>query len=125
MDTASRKIVGRGSSGCGNWQTVGRSTAVAELWKAIRGCLDACGKQTQDVAAICIGVAGLGLQEEGTAAEIASELKPHFAEVLVHDEADVALASGTGGHLHGCVVIAGGCSTSGAQRHVMPPCSRP
>lgn len=88
---------------------MGRQAALDELWKAINGCLETCGQSVADIGAICIGMAGMDY-EEGTATEIVAALKPELpeaAEVIVYDDAVISLASGTGGQLHGCVVVVG------------------
>ncbi len=88
---------------------MGRQAALDELWKAIHGCLETCGQSVADIGAICIGMAGMDY-EEGTATEIVAALKPELpeaAEVIVYDDAVISLASGTGGQLHGCVVVVG------------------
>jgi hypothetical protein len=88
---------------------VGKTEGLSQLWKAVQQCLQLCDRPLHDVAAVCVGLAGLDHQLEA-AAELAEALRPELApgtEISVYDDAVITLSNGTGGHLHGCVVIAG------------------
>lgn len=85
-----------------------RSSAKAELLKAIAECLNTAGRCPKDVCTVCIGTAGVDLPED--IAYIQNVLKTELhdgVELILHSDAVLALASGTGGILHGCVLIAG------------------
>ncbi len=107
---------------------MGRAEGLAQLWKAVQQCLEYCGRPLQDVAAVCVGLAGLDHQPE-VAAELAEALRTKLApgtEISVYDEAVITLCSGTAGHPHGCVVIAGEgiASPIGAPGAAAPPGGR-
>ncbi|GLC43582.1 hypothetical protein PLESTM_001492300 [Pleodorina starrii] len=61
------------------------------------------------VAAVCIGTtaADLGEESESNIRSAVRRLLPASAQVLVYNSAAIALVSGTGGPLLGCVLVAG------------------
>ena len=86
-----------------------KSQARAEVSRAISECLAQCGRSAQDVGGLCVGTAGLDAPED--VALLQQSLKqelPTELDIAVYSDAVIALASGTGGMLHGCVLVAGG-----------------
>ena len=57
---ASGRVVGRGSAGSANYQGIGFTAAAAALSEAIAGALAAAGVQRASVAAVVMGLAGVG-----------------------------------------------------------------
>ena len=129
LDLATRAVIGRGTAGSTNWYVwtyAGRGRASSltsmpscrterqqdknDLVQAIKMCLEGCGKAHADVASVCIGTAGVDSPEDVNflTNSVKMDFPPHV-DVVVYSDSVTALASGTGGVLHGCVLIAGAC----------------
>lgn len=102
-----RQVVGEGRSGSSNPHSVGEAVARANLHAAIATALQRAGRQAEAVSAICAGLAGIDRPDERALVLgwLADQLPGAQAEV--HNDALVALASGTGGDFYGVVVISG------------------
>ncbi len=110
-------VVGRGQAGPSNRYAVGEKSAEAELRRAIELVLESAGVAAADVRTICLGMAGV--DRPGDSAAISSMVQPVLpaAEVLVHNDAIIALAGGVG-RLYGVVLIAGtGAIAYGVNAH--------
>ncbi len=90
--------------------------AEVALRSAIAEALLAAGIEITSVKAVCLGMAGADTPEdiEFLTAKL-RPLLPFSTRILLCNDAVTALAAGTGGRLHGCVVIAG---TGEAHVHV-------
>jgi N-acetylglucosamine kinase-like BadF-type ATPase len=99
--------IGRSQSGSTNWNSVGIDTAHAHLNEAIIGALDLAGCRIENVKAICIGASGVDrpLDRE----RMTGWLRTLFpaAALAIHNDAVIALASGTSGEVYGVVLISG------------------
>ncbi|MBX2998013.1 MAG: hypothetical protein KF893_05835 [Caldilineaceae bacterium] len=99
--------IGRSQSGSTNWNSVGIDTAHAHLNEAISGALDQAGRQIDEVKAVCIGASGVDrpLDRE----RMTEWLRARFpaAALTIHNDAVIALASGTAGEVYGVVLISG------------------
>ncbi|MDP3047271.1 MAG: BadF/BadG/BcrA/BcrD ATPase family protein [Chloroflexota bacterium] len=112
-------VLGRGQAGPSNRYAVGDATAGVELRRAIEAALERGNVAAADVRVICLGMAGV--DRPGDSAAVTSVVRGILpaAEVLVHNDALIALAGGVG-RLYGVVLIAGtGAIAYGvdAQRH--------
>mmetsp|Transcript_19064 Transcript_19064/g.41089 ORF Transcript_19064/g.41089 Transcript_19064/m.41089 type:complete len:320 (-) Transcript_19064:1924-2883(-) len=108
LDVKTRQVISRGVSLGAHWTDSDTQKAKQDLWKGISDCLNSCGKSSKDVISVCVGSPGIDFAEDGVL--IANAVKSQLsgdATVTVYSDAVTALASGTGGALHGCVLIAG------------------
>jgi N-acetylglucosamine kinase-like BadF-type ATPase len=110
-------VIGRGQAGPSNPHAVGEATAQAELRRVIEAALESGSVAAADVQAICLGMAGVDRPGDSAAvASVVREILP-AAEVLVHNDAIIALAGGVG-RLYGVVLIAGtGAIAYGVDAH--------
>lgn len=83
--------------------------AAGELHSAVVAAVEASGKAWQAIPVICIGttMADNGEQLADQLGKHLKQLLPPGPEVVVQSSAAVALSSGTGGPLVGCVLMAG------------------
>jgi N-acetylglucosamine kinase len=104
LDGAGREI-GRGRGGPSNHQSVGAEAARVGLAEAVGAARLAAGDPP--LAAACLGMAGLDRKEDlQILQDIAATVLPGLPVRIVND-AEIALAGGTGGRRQGVVVIAG------------------
>ncbi|MCX6047198.1 MAG: ATPase [Chloroflexi bacterium] len=101
------KVIGEGRSGSSNRNSVHNAMAHANLNEAIHSALTQAGRQPQDVARICLGMAGVDRETDRIL--VTSWLAASLPGVpaIVDNDAMIALASGTGGELYGVVAISG------------------
>ncbi|MEM7533849.1 MAG: BadF/BadG/BcrA/BcrD ATPase family protein [Chloroflexota bacterium] len=100
-------VLGTGQSGSANYHNVGKETAYANVQQAIQQTLTLANSSFDDVGSICLGIAGVDrLNDRKIVAKWVERLLPNTPYQL-HNDAVIALASGTGGKLHGIVVICG------------------
>jgi N-acetylglucosamine kinase-like BadF-type ATPase len=99
--------LGRGQSGSTNWNSVGIETAHRHLDVAIEEALSTAGYSRAGIAAVCIGASGVDrpLDRE----RMTGWLRAQFpsAALAIHNDAVIALASGTRGEIFGVVLISG------------------
>ncbi len=99
-------VLGRGTSGAANYQTVGLDTAIAALKEASEGAIAAAGIETQKFEAACFGLAGVGREaDRALLLPAIKELQLANRIILKHDAA-IALAGATACQ-PGIVVLAG------------------
>jgi N-acetylglucosamine kinase-like BadF-type ATPase len=92
---ASGRVLGRGSAGSANYQGIGFAAAAAALSEAIASALAAAGALHRSVAAMVMGLAGVGRPEDRARyLEWARNQFPGSAVQVVND-AELALAAGT------------------------------
>ncbi|CAL5409333.1 unnamed protein product [Camellia sinensis] len=123
-------ILARAVAGCSNHNSVGETAARDTLEQVMAETLLNSGSKRSAVRAVCLGVSGvnhptdqerilkwLSLTEQGSNRDWLVQLRdifPSHVKLYVHNDAVAALASGTLGKLHGCVLIAGtGCIACG------------
>jgi N-acetylglucosamine kinase-like BadF-type ATPase len=99
--------IGRSQSGSTNWNSVGIDTAHSHLNEVSIGALDRAGRRNEDVRAVCIGASGVDrpLDRERMTGWLRSIFPA--AALAIHNDAVIALASGTGGEVYGVVLISG------------------
>jgi len=102
-----KKVVGEGTSGSTNFNSVGREKASQHLREAILSALKAAGVPEDQVAGICLSMSGVDRPADKQL--VRSWIAPILPEarVDVHNDAVAALVSGTDGNLFGLVVISG------------------
>lgn len=102
-----KKVVGEGSSGCTNFNSVGQEKANQHLREAILSALKAAGVPEDQVAGICLSMSGVDRPADKQL--MRSWITPILpnARIDVHNDAVAALVSGTDGNLFGLVVISG------------------
>ncbi|XP_027085696.1 uncharacterized protein [Coffea arabica] len=106
-------ILGRAAAGCSNYNSVGEDAAKATLEKVMEEALSQSGVKRSAVRAVCLGVSGVNhLKDEERVLNWIRDFFPAHVKIYVHNDAVAALASGTMGKLHGCVLIAGTGSIS-------------
>jgi len=100
-------LVGEGRAASSNRNSVGEDLARANLYQAITEALQQAGGQPAAVIAICLGMAGVDRAPERILVTgwVAQWLPG--VPLLLHNDALIALAAGTAGHLYGIVVISG------------------
>ncbi|KFK44864.1 hypothetical protein AALP_AA1G312400 [Arabis alpina] len=108
-------ILGRAVAGCTNSNSVGETAARDSLEQVISEALVQSGSEKSDVRGVCLGVSGVNHPSDQEKIEKwIRDMFPSHVKVYVQNDAIVALASGTMGKLHGCVLIAGtGCIAYG------------
>jgi N-acetylglucosamine kinase-like BadF-type ATPase len=102
-----RQEIGRSQSGSTNWNSVGLDLAHAHLREAIFGALAQAGRPIEDVQAVCIGASGVDRPPDRE--RMTGWLRGFLprAALAIHNDAVIALASGTGGEIYGVVLISG------------------
>jgi N-acetylglucosamine kinase-like BadF-type ATPase len=101
--------IGEAFTGSSNFHTVGLEPARIAVQDGIAQALNAAGCSMDEVDGICLGMAGVDRPgEDQIVREWIQEL-PSFSSVplRVHNDAMIALASGTRGVLEGIVIICG------------------
>lgn len=102
-----KTVIGQGRAGSCNRNSVGDESARANLTRAIQDALAAAGLPHEAINAVCIGSAGVDRPAERTMVNgWLTELFPNIP-TLIHNDALIALAAGTGGEQYGVVVISG------------------
>ncbi|KAL6567247.1 hypothetical protein OROGR_000915 [Orobanche gracilis] len=108
-------VIGRAAAGCSNQNSVGAQAARETLEHVINEALSTAGKNHSSVFAVCLGVSGVNHPSDQE--RILNWMRDMFSgeiKIYVKNDAVAALASGTMGKLHGCVLIAGtGCIAYG------------
>lgn len=106
-------VLGSAIGGCSNYNSVGEDEAKDTLRKVIEETLSRSGVKSSAVRAVCLGISGVNHPKDKE--KILNWLRDTFlarVKIYVHNDALAALASGTMGKLHGCVLIAGTGSIS-------------
>ncbi|OIW02826.1 hypothetical protein TanjilG_29602 [Lupinus angustifolius] len=101
-------ILSKTVAGCSNHNSVGEIAARETLEQVMADALSKCGSKRSSVRAICLAVSGVNHPTDQQ--RILSWLRdifPSHVRLYVRNDAVAALASGTIGKLHGCVLIAG------------------
>ncbi|GAB4840707.1 hypothetical protein Ancab_021474 [Ancistrocladus abbreviatus] len=106
-------VLGRAIAGCSNHNSVGEAAAREALEQVMAEALIKAGSTRDDVRAVCLGVSGVNQpKDQERILNWLRHIFPSLVEIYVHNDAVAALASGTMGKLHGCVLIAGTGSIS-------------
>ncbi|KAF8712799.1 hypothetical protein HU200_028571 [Digitaria exilis] len=101
-------ILARAVAGCSNRNSVGESTALETLEQVMTQALTMANTDRSAVRAVCLAVSGVNHpSDQQRMLEWIRSLFPGNAKFYVENDAVAALASGTMGKLHGCVLIAG------------------
>ncbi|XAR52827.1 Hexokinase [Bertholletia excelsa] len=101
-------ILARAIAGCSNHNSVGETAARETLEQVMAEALLQSGSNRSAVRAVCLAVSGVDHPTDQQ--RILSWLRdifPNHVKIFVENDAVAALASGTMGKLHGCVLIAG------------------
>lgn len=102
-----QRVLGEGRSGATNRHSVGDDVARANLAAAVSGALHGAGRSAEDVAAICVGMAGVDRTAERATVEAwLADLLPGVMTEIQND-ALIALAGANQGELFGVVVVSG------------------
>jgi glucosamine kinase len=100
------RLLGEGRAEAANFLRVGLSTAVSNVGIAVESACRGAGIQTHDLAAACIGLAGVGNSKHRIQMENALHAALHIRRMSIETDARVALAGAT--NLEpGVVIIAG------------------
>lgn len=90
-----QQVLGRGAGGSSNYQVVGAKAALSALDEAIQAACASARLPPSAVAAVCIGLAGVGRPEDRAAFEgWAAQRLPGIPLTIVND-AQLVLAAGT------------------------------
>ncbi|KAG0522363.1 hypothetical protein BDA96_07G030600 [Sorghum bicolor] len=108
-------VLARAVAGCSNRNSVGESTALETLEQVMTEALALANTDRSAVRAVCLAVSGVNHpSDQLRMLEWIRDLFPENSKFFVENDAVAALASGTMGKLHGCVLIAGtGCIAYG------------
>ncbi|CAO2205657.1 unnamed protein product [Urochloa humidicola] len=108
-------VLARVVAGCSNRNSVGESAALETLEQVMAQALTLANSDRSAVRAVCLGVSGINHpSDQQRMLEWIRDLFPGNTKFYVENDAVAALASGTMGKLHGCVLIAGtGCIAYG------------
>ncbi|KAF3320560.1 N-acetyl-D-glucosamine kinase-like protein [Carex littledalei] len=102
------KCLSRAVAGCSNHNSVGENLAMETLDNVMGEALSMAGKDRSEVQAVCLAVSGVNHPTDQK--RLLDWLRgkfPSHVKLYVENDAVAALASGTRGKLHGCVLIAG------------------
>uniref|UniRef100_A0A166EUP3 N-acetyl-D-glucosamine kinase n=1 Tax=Daucus carota subsp. sativus TaxID=79200 RepID=A0A166EUP3_DAUCS len=106
-------ILGRAVAGCSNHNSVGETAARDTLVQVMTEALSKSGSKKSAVRAVCLGVSGVNHpNDQERILNWLRNIFPSHVKLYVQNDAVAALASGTMGKLHGCVLIAGTGSIS-------------
>ncbi|XP_037493380.1 N-acetyl-D-glucosamine kinase, partial [Jatropha curcas] len=113
--STSPPILARAVAGCSNHNSTGESSARDTLEDVMAEALSKAGSSRSAVRAVCLGISGVNHPtDQERVLSWLRKIFPGHVKLYVHNDALAALASGTMGKLHGCVLIAGtGCISYG------------
>ncbi|GLJ40877.1 hypothetical protein SUGI_0845630 [Cryptomeria japonica] len=101
-------LLARAIGGCSNHNSVGETEARQEMEEVMAEALKMAGCGRLAVRAVCVAVSGVNhMSDQHRMTQWLREIFPGEVQLYVHNDAVAALASGTSGKLHGCVLIAG------------------
>nr|XP_004243623.1 N-acetyl-D-glucosamine kinase [Solanum lycopersicum] len=101
-------ILSRAVAGCSNHNSVGESAARDALELVMADALSKAGSARFCVQAVCLAVSGVNHPTDiERIMNWLRDIFPSHVQFFVQNDAVAALASGTMGKLHGCVLIAG------------------
>ncbi|XP_028805257.1 N-acetyl-D-glucosamine kinase isoform X1 [Neltuma alba] len=101
-------ILARAVAGCSNHNSVGETAARETLEQVMADALSKCGSKRSSVRAVCLAVSGVNHPtDQQRILTWLRDIFPSHVRLYVQNDAVAALASGTMGKLHGCVLIAG------------------
>ncbi|CAA2980167.1 Hypothetical predicted protein [Olea europaea subsp. europaea] len=108
-------ILARAVAGCSNYNSVGENAARETLEQVMAEALSKAGLNHSVVRAVCLGISGVNHPtDQEMFLNWIRHIFPGHVKIHVENDAVAALASGTMGKLHGCVLIAGtGCIAYG------------
>ncbi|CAI9782188.1 unnamed protein product [Fraxinus pennsylvanica] len=108
-------ILGRAVAGCSNYNSVGENVARETLEQVMAEALSKACMNHSVVRAVCLGISGVNHPtDQEMILNWIRHIFPSHVKIHVENDAVAALASGTMGKLHGCVLIAGtGCISYG------------
>ncbi len=101
------EVAGWGRSGSSNRNSVGDETARRHIYLAIDAALVQARAQAADVAAICLCLSGIDRPADIELVKRWARDRLPRAQISVYNDSVAALASGTGGKLHGIVAVSG------------------
>ncbi|KAL1821310.1 hypothetical protein DCAR_0417708 [Daucus carota subsp. sativus] len=101
-------LLARAVAGCSNHNSVGETAARETLEQVMAEALSKSGSTRSAVRAVCLAVSGVNHPtDQQRILNWLSAIFPSHVQLFVENDAVAALASGTLGELHGCVLIAG------------------
>ncbi|KAK3001649.1 hypothetical protein RJ639_020389 [Escallonia herrerae] len=101
-------VLARAVAGCSNHNSVGETAARETLEEVMADVLSKSGSTRSAVRAVCLAVSGVNHPtDQQRILNWLRDIFPSHVELFVQNDAVAALASGTMGKLHGCVLIAG------------------
>lgn len=108
-------VLARAVAGSSNHNSVGESASKNTLENVMSEALSKSNSNWSAVRAVCLGVSGVNHPtDQERVLHWLRDIIPSHVKLYVHNDALAALASGTMGKLHGCVLIAGtGCISYG------------
>lgn len=102
------EVLSQAVAGCSNHNSVGEVAARETLEQVMAEAIMKSGYHRSAVKAVCLAVSGVNhVNDQHRILQWLRRLFPHNVKIFVHNDAVAALASGTAGKLHGCVLIAG------------------
>ncbi|KAF5183650.1 N-acetyl-d-glucosamine kinase-like, partial [Thalictrum thalictroides] len=101
-------VLARAVAGCSNHNSVGETAARETLEEVMAEALSKSGSNRFSVKAVCLAVSGVNHPtDQERILNWLRDIFPSHVKLFVQNDAVAALASGTLGKLHGCVLIAG------------------
>lgn len=101
-------VLSRAVAGCSNHNSVGETAARETLEQVMADALSKAGSNRSAVQAVCLAVSGVNHPtDQQRILNWLRNIFPVHVRLYVQNDALAALASGTTGKLHGCVLIAG------------------
>ncbi|GAV59991.1 BcrAD_BadFG domain-containing protein [Cephalotus follicularis] len=101
-------VLARSVAGCSNHNSIGESAARETLEQVMADALSNSGSNRSNVGAVCLAVSGVNHPtDQQRILNWLRDIFPSHVRLYVQNDAVAALASGTMGKLHGCVLIAG------------------
>ncbi|KAL5221846.1 hypothetical protein ABZP36_026559 [Zizania latifolia] len=101
-------VLSRAVAGCSNRNSVGESAALETIEQVMTQALTMANADRSALRAVCLAVSGVNHpSDQQRMLDWIRNLFPVRAKFYVENDAVAALASGTMGKLHGCVLIAG------------------
>ncbi|XP_039053587.1 N-acetyl-D-glucosamine kinase-like [Hibiscus syriacus] len=101
-------VLARAIAGCSNHNSVGETAARETLEEVMADALSKSGSNRSAVRAVCLAVSGVNHPtDQERILTWLRDIFPSQVKLYVRNDAVAALASGTMGKLHGCVLIAG------------------